>query len=507
MPSGSLTRRELLGRGARTALLAARTGGLGALTACSSTPRADQDLRRLARSVSGRVVAPRQPGYADAKLLFNPQFDGARPLAIVFCRTPEDVATTVGFARKHEIVPAARSGRHSFGGYSAPTDGIVVDVSEMRGIQVAPDRESVTVGPGALNVDLYSTLGPQGLVVPTGTCPTVGVAGLTLGGGFGYSSRAFGLTADNLLDLELVLASGERVTCSPTQEPDLFWACRGGGGGNFGIVTSFRFKVHFIAEVATYDLTWDWRDATAVIEAWQQWAPETPDELYSTCALSRSGGPQPQGPSITSAGQYFGSATRLAELIEPLEAAARPVSRHVARTSFVEAQRKWAGDDCAPDECSRQAANPYKVKSAFFDRSIPEDGIATAIEEMERWPGSAASSPSVGLELNSWGGAINRVPASDTAFVHRDARFLAIYGSAWSQQDGDAAIAANREWLEGFAARMDPYSSGFAYQNLIDPTLEDWQRAYYGSNHPRLTEVKQTYDPDDVFRFPQGIGS
>jgi FAD/FMN-containing dehydrogenase len=498
-----LTRRELLVRGSRAAVVLAGAGALGGLTGCGSSRRGS-DLRALAKEVSGEVVVPGDRAYGQAKLLYNPQFDDAHPRAIVFCQTPEDVAAAVGFASDHGDRLAARSGGHSFGGYSAPDGGIVVDVSRIRRIEVATDGKSATVGPGVLNIDMYSTLGGAGHGLPSGTCPTVGLGGLTLGGGFGFSSRKLGLTADNLLELELVLASGDRTTCSPTKNADLYWASRGGGGGNFGIATSLRFRVHPVGQVSVFDLAWDWKNAAAVLDAWQRWAPDAPDELFSVCNLARAGGSPPTAPAITAQGQYFGPAAELAKLIEPLESAARPLKRLVTTESFKAAQERWAG--CAPAACANQSANPYTVKSAFFNASIPAAGIETAIEALDRWPGSASSSPTVGIELNAWGGAMNLVPASATAFVHRDARFLAIFGTTWSKHDSTRLVSANRAWHDRLYEQMSPYASGYAYQNLIDPELADWRHAYYGSNYPRLTRVKSKYDPHDVFHFRQGIG-
>jgi FAD/FMN-containing dehydrogenase len=495
-------RREFLRRGGQAALAVAGVGGFADVAGCGSS-RPGNDLRRLARQVSGPVLVPGDPGYGQARLLFNPSFDAARPLAIVYCQAPRDVATAVDFARRHGLRVAARSGGHSFGGYSSPTGGIVVDVSRMRRLEVAPDRASAVVEPGVLNTRLYAGLGGAGLAVPSGTCPTVGLGGLCLGGGFGYSSRKLGLTADNLLELELVSAFGERLTCSADERPDLFWACRGGGGGNFGVATSYRFRVHPVGDVSIFQLAWRWRDAEAVVDAWQSWASGGPDELFSTCSLSRAGGGSPRGPTITSEGQYFGSTAALAALLAPLEAAARPIQRSISSRSYVAAQQVWA--DCEPSQCARRAANPYKVKSAFFADPMPAAGIRTAIEQLDRWPGTAASSPAVGLQLNSWGGAIARVPPSATAFVHRDARFLGIFGTTWSQDDMPSSVAANRTWLERFYTSIRPYASGFAYQNLIDRELADWAYAYYGSNLPRLEAVKRRYDPTDVFRFAQGL--
>jgi FAD/FMN-containing dehydrogenase len=384
-----------------------------------------------------------------------------------------------------------------------PGGGIVADVGRMNRVDVEADQRAAVLGPGVRNIDLYEQLGRVGLTIPSGTCPTVGLGGLSLGGGFGYSSRKLGLTIDSLLGLELVSASGERVSCSVEQHPDLFWACRGGGGGNFGIVTSLRFRASPVKHVSVYQLSWRWSDAAAVLEAWQRWAPDAPDELFSTCTLSRAGGSTPAGPTIRSQGQFFGSPARLAALLQPLERAARPVHRQIASQSFLGAQRLWA--DCAPDQCRKRSANPYTVKSAFFAASLPPAGIRTVIEQLERWPGSAASSPAVGLELNSWGGAISGVPSSATAFVHRGARFLAIYTTAWSPLDVGGKAAASRAWLERLYALTAPYASGYAYQNLIDPHLSDWAHAYYGTNLARLTAVKRRYDPGDFFHFAQGI--
>jgi hypothetical protein len=221
------------------------------------------------------------------------------------------------------------------------------------------------------------------------------------------------------------------------------------------------------------------------------------------CNVKRTGGTPPTSAAITCQGQLFGPSSRLSELLDPLLSAARPTQRKVATLSFLAAQQLWAG--CTAGHCAPRAANPYEVKSAFFSDPMPREAITTLLDELEAWPGSAATSPPVGFELNSWGGAMGRVPSSATAFVHRHARVLMIVGATWSARDGAARVAANRAWLRNLYSRVRPYSSGQAYQNLIDPHLDDCKHAYYGSNLPRLIEVKRRYDPDEVFRFAQGI--
>jgi FAD/FMN-containing dehydrogenase len=498
-----LSRRALVTYGGRTALMLATGSALGRFSGQATAVRRRSALEELAAAVSGPVVVPDEAAYRQAKLLYNPSFDDARPRAVVYCLTPRDVVATVNFARQRGIPFATRSGGHSFGGYSAPDGGIVADVSRMHRIRLDRFQKTAVVGPGVRLIDMYAGLDPFGLTIPGGTCPTVGVGGLTLGGGFGYSSRALGLTSDSLLELELITASGEHLTCNVDQYPDLFWACRGGGGGNFGIATSFRFGLHAVDKVAVYKLAWHWSDAPAVVDAWQRWTPEMPDSLFSTCELSRAGGRQPSAPTVTSQGQYFGTPAELAALVQPLIAAALPTSRRVAPVSFHEAQQMWMG--CQPGTCYARAQNPYTVKTDFFTEPLPEAGIAAITGELESWPGSMAAQPTVGVELNSWGGAIGTVPSSATAFVHRDAHMLAIYDTTWSEHDSAALVAANRAWLEGLYARMRPFASGYAYQNLIDPQLATWPHAYYGTNLDELMSVKRRYDPGDFFHFAQGI--
>lgn len=495
------TRREFVAQGGRAALLLATGSTL--LDGRKKVLRPQNDLGQLARVVSGPIVVTGEAGYRQAKLLYNPTFNAATPRAVVYCQTPQDVVATIDFVRSRGLTFAARSGGHSFGGYSVPDGGIVADVSRLRRIRIDRSRKSAVLGPGVLNMDMYTGLGRQGLAIPGGTCPTVGVGGLTLGGGFGFSSRQLGLTTDNLIELELVTASGERLTCNAEQHPDLFWACRGGGGGNFGVVTSMRFGVHPVGDVAFYTLSWRWSDAPGVVDAWQRWATAAPDALFSTCNLSRTGGPSPTGPTVSSQGQYFGSPAQLAALLEPLLAVARPTHQQIGKASFAEVQHRWA--DCQPGHCHDRSPNPYTVKTDFFTDPLPQSAISVMTEALDQWPGSLGASPGVGVELNSWGGAIGRVPPSATAFVHRDAQFLAIYGTTWSAQDAAARVAANHGWLKDLYARMRPFASGFAYQNLIDPHLADWLHAYYGSNLAELVAVKRRYDPQNFFHFAQSI--
>ena len=229
--------------------------------------------------------------------VFDSLYDGIHPLAVAQPLDAEDVAAAVKWASKTGVHIVARSGGHSYGGYST-TSGVIVDVSRLKG--VALDRHGhAVIGAGARLIDVYDHLAQHGRTVPAGSCPTVGIAGLALGGGVGFASRKFGLTCDNLLEATIVLADGSAVVCNTNRYQDLYWALRGGGGGNFGIVTRLVLRTHPTSQVATYALEWPWADAKAVVQAWQRLAPHAPDAFFSVLNLNAAVGGRPR---ITSAG-------------------------------------------------------------------------------------------------------------------------------------------------------------------------------------------------------------
>src|SRR5437870_5481790 len=273
----AMTRRELLERTGRLAVAAGFVPLAGRLAEAAWS--APPEIGQLARTLQGNVVVPGDAAYAQARVLFDTRFDGIHPHAVVFCESLTDVERTVRWARRHQLRIAPRSGGHSYGGYSL-SPGVVVDVSRLSRVALAPNRRAV-VGAGARLIEVYAGLWEHGLTVPAGTCPTVGIAGLTLGGGIGFGARKFGLTCDNLVEATVVTASGRALVCNAHEHADLYWALRGGGGGNFGIVTRLVFRTHPVANVATCTLEWPWADARRVVQAWQKWAPHAPDGLFS----------------------------------------------------------------------------------------------------------------------------------------------------------------------------------------------------------------------------------
>ena len=466
----------------------------------------------LAASLAGSLVLPTDPNFGVDKELYNERFDGLAPMAIAYCQTPADVQRCLDFARRHDVPLAARSGGHSYGGYSSCA-GLVVDVTRMATVAV-DGGTTATVGAGARLVDLYSTLGQAGVLLPGGSCPTVGIAGLTLGGGIGVFGRNYGLTCDNLASLDLVTADGRLLTCSPQQNDDLYWASRGGGGGNFGVVTSFTFRVHPIPPVALFTLEWPWAAAADVLEAWQRWIPTTPDALWSNCQLLSAGAAGPGGPTLKVTGVYCGSAAALSGVLQPLQSAvgSTPTYDFVGPEAYLTAMLIEAGcEGSSVAQCHLPSQNvagtlarsAFAAKSAYV--TAPFSGTAagavvTAVETLNQQVPQVGG----GFVFDSYGGAINRVPADATAFVHRDALAGVQYSFTWSAGAPPSVVAAGTSWLTGAERDLAPYVAG-AYQNYIDPTLTDWAPAYYGSNLPRLVRVKQDVDPDDFFHFAQSI--
>jgi FAD binding domain-containing protein/berberine-like enzyme len=489
-------RRELLVR-AGGLTLAAGTVGVGpALARLGNLP-----LRELARTLDGTVVARGAAGYAKARLLVSTRFDAVHPQAVVFCESAADVQKTVHWARRHHVHVVARSGGHSYGGYST-TPGVVIDVSRIVGVHVDAVGHIAKVGAGARLIDIYNALWLHRLTIPAGSCPTVGIAGLTLGGGVGFSARKLGLTCDRLRSARVVLASGAAVHCSASEHRDLFWALRGGGGGNFGIVTHFSFRPAPVGNVSTFSIEWPWSQAKRAVAAWQRFAPHAPDALFSICNVSAAG----SGGSthVVAFGQFFGSESELRSLIAPLVSTGTPTRVSTDTMSYMTAVMKWAGCHRTLDAChlvprGKLGRETFKSGSDYFARPLPSAGLAALLRSIELRQQSGRPGS---LVLDASGGAINRVPKAATAFVHRDQLFSCQYVASW--RPGEPG-APSIEWVQRSRARMRPFASGFAYQNYIDPDLRHWQHAYYGSNLPRLKAVKRRYDPGNFFRFAQSI--
>ena len=492
-----LTRRQLVGRGAALAF-----GAVPFADALAAAAPPSGIFRELDRSLRGDVIQRGAHGYNAARVLFNTRFDAVKPQAIAFCESLTDVQKTVRWARRHHIHIVPRSGGHSYAGYST-TPGVIVDVSRLNAISLTAAGPA-GIGAGARLIDVYSALALRGRTVPAGTCPTVGIAGLAQGGGVGFLARKFGLTCDNLLAATVVLADGTAVVANAHQHPDLYWALRGGGGGNFGVATRLVFRTHPVADVSTYSLAWPWADAKRVVAEWQKLAPHAPDGLFCVLNLNAAAGSS-ASPQITSAGQFDGTEAQLRALLQPLADAGMPTRFTTSSRTYLNATLMWAG--CSSDVAAchlppqgNLGRSTFAAKSSYGNRALTAQGIDVLVRQIEARRATGSGS---GIVLfDSYGGAINRVPKDATAFVHRDALFSMQYLAYW---EAGAVAAPNVAWLRRFYAAMRPHVSPFAYQNYIDADLTNWQHAYYGSNLARLQRIKRRYDPQNVFHSRQSI--
>jgi FAD/FMN-containing dehydrogenase len=456
-----------------------RSAGAAALAFLPRSLHVDGPVAALAKTLDGHVVVPASAGYDAARRLWNTRFDALRPRAIVYCASSQDVVRVVRWGRKHGIHVVPRSGGHSYAGYSSGNGVVVADVSSLHAVTVAGGL--ATVGAGATLLPVYTALAQHGVTIPAGSCPTVGIAGLALGGGVGYASRQLGTTADRLRRVHIVTADGELRRCDATHERDLFWACRGGGGGNFGIVTDLTFATAPVSDVAVYSIEWPWSQAAQAVAAWQAFAPHAPDALFSVLDLIATG-PPATTPHVTSSGQYFGPESDLASLLQPLTSVGTPTRVKTQTLAYLDAMAHWAGG---------KARVAFAAKSDYVNTPLPQAAITALVNGVS----ARQSSGRGAVFLDAHGGAINRVPPGATAFVHRDALFSIQY----TAQNGGAA------WLAQLYAQLRPHVSGFAYQNYVDPQLASWQHAYYGSNLPRLRKIKRAVDPHGYFRFAQSV--
>lgn len=453
--------------------------------------------------LTGDVVWPTDPRYDEARQDYNTRFD-VHPRVIVFCHDAQDVRNAVRWAVFHGVPVRPRCGRHSYEGWSLVQDGIVVDVSRMDAVAVDPASGTARVEAGTQLLPLYQALWNNGKVtIAGGSCPTVGISGLVLGGGFGLLGRWLGVTCDALTSVEMITAQGESVYADASTNPELFWACRGGGGGNFGIATAFTFTVTPVDFVSIYNVVWDWKDLRRVLEEWQKWAPVVDDRLTSILKLTAE-----SSGAIASIGQFVGDGEELRHLLAPLVAAALPQSVEVKTVPYIEAVEHFAGVKPGHERWAAHwgnhlvasevpGGNPFKNTSAYAYEPFGGDAIDRIVRYLHAAPNDLGL-----VQLDAYGGAVARVPDDATAFAHRagvlwNMQFQA-YWTDPSEQD------ANIRWVEDFRRSLLPFTRG-AYVNYIDREMEDWQTQYYGGNFARLAEVKRAWDPDDVFRYPQSI--
>jgi FAD binding domain/Berberine and berberine like len=453
-------------------------------------------------TVGGEVLVAGSAEYESARRSQIARFDGVRPHAVVRCRVPEDVAQALAFASQGGLHVALRSGGHCFAGRSSTT-GVVIDVSGMDEVSVS--EGTVTVGAGARLADVYDALAAHDRTIAAGCGPTVGIAGLTLGGGLGILGRSHGLTADQLVAARAVLADGRIVDCDAHRHEDLFWALRGAGGGQFAAVTQLVLRTLPPPDATGFHLVWPWTVGAAVVGAWQAWAPDAPNAIAASL-LVRAPADSDLPPVVTVFGAVLDqeSAARAALADFVADVGAAPTKANYAPGPYRETKRYLAEYDVCSGErraVEREPGHSYS-KSEFFRRELPADVIA---ELLARLADGRRQREARTLDFTPWAGAYNRVPAEATAFAHRAERFLLKQEVVVDPGASEAERQAARGWLSRSWALVHACGSGGVYPNFPDPELEDWGHAYHGANLDRLRQVKATYDPENVFRFDQSV--
>ncbi|SDQ63467.1 FAD-binding oxidoreductase [Natronobacterium texcoconense] len=458
----------------------------------TKAPIDDPEYETLARHVHGEVLRPGDDGYEDARSIWNAMID-RKPAVIVRPTGTADVVTGVEFAYDRDLPLSVKGGGHNVAGNAICDDGLTLDLSSMSSVRVDPTTETARVGPGATMADLDHETQAFGLATPGGVISTTGVAGITLGGGIGWLSRKYGLSIDNLRSVEVVTADGEVVTASEDENPDLFWAIRG-GSGNFGIVTSFEFDLHEVGpEVLFGPIVYPYDDASDLLARYEEFARDAPREC-AVWANSVAAPPLPFIPEdvhgttvLVLMGFYAGDLDEGEAVLEPLREFGDPIADAVGPMRYTEAQSLM-------DDLYAEGARNYWKASNFT--ALGEETIDTIVEYAERAP-----TPESEILVHQVGGAVNDVEPGATAYPHRNTEYIATVAARWEDPaNDDECIAWVRECHDALAAG----ATGGTYVNF-EGDSEGSERNAYGENYDRLGETKTAYDPENVFRQNQNV--
>jgi FAD/FMN-containing dehydrogenase len=435
--------------------------------------------RQLRAVMQGRVVLRGDGDYAQTRQIWNGAVQH-QPALIAVCEMPSDVQAAVRTARQHDLSLSVRGGGHDWAGRALRHNGLVIDMSHMRRADVDPGASVAAIEGGATGMDVTSFTVPYGLVAATGNCGAVGMVGLTTGGGYGPLTSRYGLASDNLLAAEVVLADGRLVHCDDHNNPDLFWAIRG-GGGNFGVITSMRLKLHPIRQVLGGMMLFPWSQAESVLRGYSESIAEAPDELELVTGVL----PAPDGsPLVFMAPMWSGDGEHGVELIAKLRQVGTPVVDKVGPITYLD----WLNMFAAGAPVGRH----YAAQTRSLARLTPE-AISTLIASGQR-----RSSQFSGIIVHDFRGAATRVPLAATAFGLRKEHYLIEIIAAWeptAEDDGEN----HREWARTLSENLSPHALPGGYPNMLGPNDHEQTAHAYGANAVRLQQLKRRFDPDGVF--------
>jgi len=453
----------------------------------------DADVARLAEAVQGKLVKPTDADYDEVRSIWNAMID-KRPGLVVQCASAFDSAACMDFARKHDLLLSVRGAGHNIAGSSLSDGGLLIDHSQMRSVEVDSEARIVTVGPGATLGDIDAATLAHGLAVPVGINSTTGIAGLTLGGGFGWLSRKYGLTIDSLISAEVVTVDGRRIRASETENDDLFWAIRG-GGGNFGIVTSFTFRAHPVGpELYCGLIVHPRKDAPSLLAKFREFVTSAPDEM-TMFAVVRKAPPLPFLPEEVHGSDvvvlpfvWSGPVDQGEAAVATMREFGNPLGMHMGPMPFQAFQQAF-------DPLLIPGARNYWKSHNF--KSLSDRTIATVLEYAAKLP-----SPQSEIFIAGLGGAVNRVAPAATAYAHRDIEFVLNVHTRWDEAGDDAAcVAWAREFFDASAAD----ATGGVYVNFMPEDETDRTGSAFGPNMDRLIDVKRKYDPENRLRRNQNI--
>jgi FAD/FMN-containing dehydrogenase len=462
----------------------------GQIMAVERQPLDKTGVQAFTEGFRGEILDPDDAGYDDARAIYNAMID-KHPRLIARCANVADVIAAVNFAREHDLDTAIRSGGHNGPGLALVDDGLVIDLSDMTGIQVDPEARTARVETGCTWGDVDHATHAFGLATVSGVISTTGVGGLTLGGGHGYLTRKYGLTIDNLLSADVVLADGSLVRVNEDEHPDLFWALRG-GGGNFGVVTSFEYQLHPVDTVVAGPLFWPIEELEATMRWYREWLPKAPENVYAFYLTAEvPGDPFPEalhGEKVCGLlWCYIGPEDEIEDVLQPAREVAEPLFEHVGEMPYPALQSMF--DDLYPP------GDQWYWKGNFV-RELTDD----AIIEHERF--AEVPTPQSAMHLYPINGAVNRVGEDETAWNKRDANWSMVIVGV----DPDPAEKERTtEWASDYWEALHPHSASGAYLNFMMEEGEDRIRATYGDNYKRLQEVKAVYDPENLFHVNQNV--
>lgn len=453
----------------------------------------NETTEKLRSKVKGQIVLPGDPNYDEVREIWNAMID-RRPAVIIQCAEADDVPHAIAFARENGLEISIRGAGHNIAGNAVCEGGLMIDFSTMKNVRVDVEKKHAYVEPGATLADFDDAVQKHGLATPVGINSTTGISGLTLGGGFGWLTRKYGMTIDNLFSADVITADGKKIRASENENADMFWAIRG-GGGNFGVVTQYEFKLHPVGpEILAGLLVFPFEQAKQVLTQYREFVESAPEELNVWVVL-RQAPPLPFLPEDVHGKEvvvlpifYAGDVAEGKKLIEPLRRFGDPHGEHIGAQPYTEWQKAF-------DPLLTPGARNYWKSHNFTELS---DGALNSMIEFA----SKLPSPQCEIFIGLIAGAANRVPADAMAYGHRAAKFVLNVHGRWDEAaDDDRCIA----WARAFFEASAPYASAGAYVNFMTEDESDRVAAAYSANYARLVQIKKQYDPENVFHLNQNI--